>query len=319
MSKAIYGVTDGGVTLKCNKMYRVVDGNITQKIDKAYVVAQNSLTRLVFASDPVNYTGDYEISEVTVDGVACTLYTLKSSGTLTLEKSAEYWMCGGGSGNGIRSGNRAGYGGGGGYIADGDLDAGEWVITIGAGGRVNSSTTNGGGQSKIVGATTITANGGSSKNGNGGCGGGAPGLFEDDGTDPQPGTGSGKSCYPFGITSLKAHCPGGGGGVAAKRRTTVNGAQSTGGKGGTQGGKGGARGTITTNVESASAASGGSYGGGKGGGRSNNTTLTAPTAGSFYGAGAGGMAILYNPDTSKYVVTEGAAGYQGVMYLLIPA
>ncbi|MBP3410490.1 MAG: hypothetical protein J6M10_05775, partial [Clostridia bacterium] len=56
------------------------------------------VTRLCYTSEVFGgYTGTYTTSEVTgTDGKPYTLYTLTSSGTLTLGDDVQYWMCGGG-------------------------------------------------------------------------------------------------------------------------------------------------------------------------------------------------------------------------------
>ena len=142
MSKALYDVV-GGVTRKVKKQYVVIDG-VARKIKKSYQVV-GGVARIFYSSDlEVSYTGTYTTSDVTVDGMAYTLWTLTGSGTLTVSDSVRYWMCGGGGkgANGYFTGRAmdttgldmyGGGGGGGGKISTGTINAGSHVVTVGAG------------------------------------------------------------------------------------------------------------------------------------------------------------------------------------------
>lgn len=305
----------GGATRKVKKQYAVIDG-VARKIKKSYQVV-GGVARLFYSSDlEVSYTGTYTTSDVTVDGMAYTLWTITGSGTLTVSDSVRYWMCGGGGRGGsseyyLSTGYEgvyteyAGGGGGGGYVSTGTITGGKHVVTVGA--RA--------GASKISNITASAGSGGSGgKGGNGGSGGGAAGGYNIDipgnsggpyvkGT---PGTGKGVSTYPFGLTSLKAHCAGGGGGGYYGNLSSTR----AGGAGGTNGGAGGATGNTGTYVSDGG--SGGTYGGGNG---ANATTATAGGAASFYGGGGGGASKKNLEDGTT---ANGGYGYQGVIYLLIP-
>ena len=279
-----------------------------------------------------SYTGTYTVSEVTgTDGVLYNLYTLTGSGTLTLMDDVQYWMCGGGAG-GFYSGNKgdgqyirdasffkAGGGGGGGYFATGTLNSGKFVVTIGAGGGSSSrgSTTTITENDTAVATSTGGLAGSTYQGGNGASGGGGGAYFS--GTFSQinsgstysgsSGTSGGLSTYPFGIESLYAHCPGGGGG------SHLNAAQTNNLKTGGSGGSNGVRGSVRNS-------NGGARGGGNGTKFSASaaaSTITEATSGSFYGAGGGGAGFRYYSSTSYWYSAPGKAGYQGVMYLLIPA
>lgn len=264
----------------------------------------------------VDYTGNYAISEATIDGAKCKIYTLKSSGTLTIGSDAMAWLCGGGAGGekshteNLKS--NAGNGGGGGYVASGILTAGTYTVAIGSGGGGDTN----GGSTAINGV--LTANGGSAQ-GDGGSGGGGGGISTIDGAASTPGNGAGVSTYPFGLTSLKAHCAGGGGGSSGIETddAEVCSHWSKGGTGGSNGAGGGSCGAVTT-TEINDGSAGGSYGGGKGGWYQEKGGWKNPTAGAFYGAGGGGGAIIRN-DTGSAAVSgvNSSSGYQGVVYIAV--
>lgn len=250
----------------------------------------------------VTYSGTYSLSDVTVGGVDYTLLTCTKSGTLYSEVSLRYWMCSGGGKGGDATGAGSG-GGGGGLTKTGTIAAGQYTVTIGSG---NGGTTK-------IGSTSIAGGspGSGMDGGNGASGGGAAATtgydmdagtyYEEYGT---PGTGKGTSTYPFGLTSLYAHSPGGGAGATK----TFAGSYYGGGDGGSNG----SAGKTNTTSNSRTGGTGGKRGGGKGG----NVTSSAGSNGgngSFYGAGGGGTGRI----NSSATLTSGS-GYQGVAYFLIP-
>lgn len=296
--------------------------DVARKIVKGYI-GVNGVARKFLAPYPfISYTGDYTITNIEQDNQSYTLYTLTSSGILELADDTEYWMCGGGgsggNGNYTTSEARAGGGGGGGYLSTGTLSKGEHIISIGIGGATGN--TNGS-------ATTIddiSANGGQAGYqyssavgaGQGGSGGGcsygakasSTGVYSTvsiNGVTYTCGLGAKISTYPFNIEELEAHCAGGAGGYAKyyyQSGTTAS-------QGSSQGLQGGSNGS------SGSSGYYNSKGGTKGGG---NTDAAA----TFYGGGGGGGSAIYkvsgsssNESTQK---RNGQAGYQGVVYLLIP-
>lgn len=293
---------DGGGTIVstvCNTfgMYGVIQGK-TKEITKGYAVV-SGLARQFYSADVFGgYTGEYEVSQVTgTDGKLYDLYTLKKSGTLTLldGADAQVWLCGGGARGGGEKGSTVaigGWGGGGGYVNSGSLTSGEYVVTIGSGG-----TSTAGGKTTI---SSYSAAGGGSKSNqaDGGSGGGAGGTS----SGSSGGTGAGVSTYPFGITSLYAHCAGGGGGRNYQNATSGY----NGGAGGSNGGSGSAS-TRALGVAAAVGA-GGWRGGGTGGGQ----------AATFYGGGGGGGSGA-GEFSAGVGAQAGGNGYQGVVYVAIPA
>ena len=283
---------------------------VDKKIVKGYVGGPDGKARLFFGSSVnVSYTGEYTVSDVTVNSVACKLYTLTGSGTLTVSGGAvQYWMCGGGA-----SGNKYTYwsdiggtnGGGGGYTSTGPLSAGNYIVTIGAGGSSASD-----GSATSIG-DSLRANGGyASGNGGSGGGGGQPSTYS---TAASYGSGEGVSTIPFGLSDLKAHCAGGGGGAyyskSSKKETKCNG-----GKGGTNGGNGADK--VLASYGNARGGTGGTYGGGNGGAYVSANNNHQATSATFYGSGGGGA--YYHASSSTYNGTPGS-GYQGVAYVLVPA
>lgn len=268
------------------------------------------------------YTGTFTVSQVTgTDGKAYELYTLTNSGTLTLLEDAQVWICGGGcKGNSAGRDSKNYYCGGGGgagaYCTSGNLSPGTFVITIGS---ANAKTTVlQDGVIKVEAAsgvmdTSYMANGGDGGTGGGKGNGGYSGSSF-------AGTGDGKSKYPFGITSLGAHCAGGAGGAMYYSYTSTENYNQygySGCNGGTNGGSGSASGVASgyagySSSAALSAAIGGT-GGTKGGGNGGSANSKNGSAATFFGSGGGGGA-RYN---SSY--GAGGAGYQGVCYLLIPA
>ena len=306
-------------TLSCDS-YQKITVNKTQtgtetkltdkKIIKGYIGGPDGKARLFFGSSVnVSYTGAHTITGLTVNGVACKLYTLTGSGTLTVSGGAvQYWMCGGGA-----SGDKYSYwsdiggtnGGGGGYISTGPLSAGNYIVTIGAGGSSASD-----GSTTSIG-DSLSANGGyASGNGGSGGGGGQPSTYS---TAASYGSGEGVSTIPFGLSDLKAHCAGGGGGAYYSKSSNAE-TKYNGGKGGTDGGDGADK--VLAKFGNVKGGTGGTYGGGNGGtyvSANNNNQATSAT---FYGSGGGGA--YYHASTHTYNGTPGS-GYQGVVYLLIPA
>ena len=239
----------------------------------------------------MTYSGDHTSKTITSGGVEYTLYTITGSGTLTVEgefADTSIWLCGGGA-NGQKGSTTYGYGGGGGYAAShtGKIEQGTYTVTIGAAAGTTSF------------GSLATAKGASGKNG--GTGGG------------NYGKGDGIAKYPFADTAnFKCHCAGGGGGESEQYVTGSGSKVSTGGKGGTNGGDGGVTGSGTT---------GGDYGGGQGGDAYityDEAYVWGGESATFYGSGGGGggYAKSGGSTTDKGI---GGAGYQGVVYIRIPA
>ena len=333
VSKAIY-MADGGSLVKYGKIYEVVNG-LYNKILKGYVVEDGVLKLFYSYSIFDSYTGDYTVTEVEdEDGSKYYLYALTSSGTLKLNEDTEVWLCGGGAGglSGWRktSGSsstttivRGGGGGGGGYTETGILAADTYVIEIGTGGSsagAGSATTITDGQGAVVFTAAGGAIGNGTTGGAGGSGGGAARYRSNFGSSAgTAGSGSGVSTYPFELTSLSAHCGGGGGG--AFRCLTYLG---SGGAGGTNGGNGGTGSNQTGSSSAgytASGGAGGTKGGGTGGGvgsTNSSYTASAGSAATFYGSGGGGGGAYFR-STGSGSAQSGGAGYQGIVYLLVPS
>lgn len=325
MSKSGYIGVDG-VARKIKKLYVGVDG-VARKIKKAYI-GVNDVARLWYSGAAVTYTGAYTVSDVTVDGVACTLYTLTGSGTLTVDvDGAQYWICGGGAGGAAGKIGAApststgtdnvggGNGGGGGFTASGTLSTGSYAVLIGAGG-----TTDTGGSETSIAAYSA---GGGGADGNGGSGGGACGYagyidYSTKHINGTAGTGDGLSKYPFGLESLNAHCAGGGGGgiwYYYKRGSSIlYNLRYKGGAGGSNGASGSkeVEGTV-------GGGTGGTYGGGAGATYKALSGVPTGNNASFYGSGGGGGgSYYYDKATADIDVSNGGNGYQGVAYVLVP-
>ena len=253
----------------------------------------------------IAYSGTCTTESYTADGQAYTLYKITGSGTLTVKgraKGVAIWLCGGGA-NGSQSG------GGGAYCAQYNAQtlSGSYTFAIGAATGTSSITQNS--------ATVYTANGATGKNG--GTGGGSGEYWSRAGD-----TGDGITKYPFGdTTNFDPHCAGGGGGSGVYytgNYEEYNDQTRQGGKGGTNGGAGGRASTNT--VYSWSDAAGGNKGGGTGGAKRSGSAAT------FYGSGGGGGGCdgdIYGyvegsgfPHNKYY---SGGAGYQGIVYLRVPA
>ncbi len=258
----------------------------------------------------MSYSGAHTTKEITVNGVTYTQYTITGSGTLTVTgtyNGVGVWLCGGGA-NGAQGGSSGGgLGGGGAFCAQYDSQklTGTYTIAIGSAGGTSSITSND--------ATVFSASGASGANG--GTGGG--------GSSSTGGTGDGISKYPFADSSIfQCHCAGGGGGSGEynirydPNEYTSYTNVAYGGNGGSNGAAGG-RGSSPI-VYQARNAPGGSVGGGAGGGRS------AGSAATFYGSGGGGGGV-YGRDNYNYpyygnnTYYNGGAGYQGVIYIRVPA
>lgn len=266
------------------------------------VLVLDGIAKQFFSSETVvTYTGSHTITQVTNGGVTYNLMTMTNAGTLTVDGDpVQAWICGGGGtgatgtyNSGASTGTCGGGGGAGGYVASGTLQPGTYAVSIAAAR----------GTSKI--GSVLTANYGRSGSahagGSGGSGGGSSSVVSTNWT-PAGGSGAGVSTYPFGITSLYAHCAGGGAGVCGSWSYDC-------GAGGTNGSNGG------TPVKESSTSglngrpgSGGTRGGGKGGDRLSNQTGSAA---SFYGSGGGGGG-------SNTAAFTGGSGYQGVGYILWP-
>ena len=304
-----------------------------RKIVKGYIGGPNGKARLFFGGSKFSYTGEYTTSDVTVDGVACTLYTLTGSGTLNIGvDNAQYWICGGGAGGAAgkidaapsTSGTSSygnvggGNGGGGGFTASGTLSTGSYAVLIGAGG----TTDTGGSETSIA---TYSAGGGGA-DGNGGSGGGACGYagyidYSIKHINGTAGTGDGLSKYPFGLESLNAHCAGGGGGCIwyyyYTNSSNIDNLRYTGGAGGSNGANGGRE-----KSDSVGGGSGGTYGGGTGATYNVMSGLGTGGDASYYGSGGGGggsYRYKQGASTDNTDVSNGGNGYQGVAYVLVPA
>ncbi|MBQ2955693.1 MAG: hypothetical protein IJE08_04450 [Clostridia bacterium] len=264
----------------------------------------------------VGYTGTYTESSVEIDGAAYTLYTLTTSGTLTVEgDGALFWMCGGGGGgaSGDYSDRYGGGGGGGGYLLQDALSGGKYAVVIGAGGAKDTD-----GNATNIG-TAYNADGGktgysdfvySSYGGNGGSGGGSG--AESGVGSVRCGSGQGISTLPFGSSDLEYHCAGGGGGGVYYKSSSGSVSSMGAGAGGSNGSNGG-----SFSGGGYDGGAGGEKGGGKGGDGSASTYKGSN--GTFYGAGGGGGGAYRNASTSKNYEGAGGSGYQGVVYIAIPA
>lgn len=264
------------------------------------------------------YTGTYTESSAEIDGAPFTLYTLTTSGTLTIEgDGARFWMCGGGAGGkaGKKSSGtvQSGNGGGGGHALDGKINGGVYAVVIGAGGASDTD----GGVTKI--GDDYVMNGGET-NGNGGSGGGGGGTGNIYGNFISPdtaGLGDEIPTVPFGIPALYCHCAGGGGGSVA-----VNASESlyyNGGAGGSNGSSGEQSGSASSS-NNHYGGTGGERGGGAGGRQLVNSAYSYDGSDAiFYGSGGGGGGAYGTYSNSSMKSGAGGAGYQGVVYIAVPA
>ena len=265
-----------------------------------------------------SYTGNMTESIITSNSKQYKLYTITSSGILTVKgklKNADIWLCGGGS-NGTTGtgGTRGGTGGAGAYCAQSNdqVLTGSYTVTIGSASAVTSFgtllTTN-----AVSGASGGTVGGGS---------GGEVYWATDYETAERlfynQGSGDGKSKYPFlDSHNFYCHCAGGGGG-AFYERTPSQDFGACNGNGGTNGGSGSAGSIVSySGMGSFSGGSGGNRGGGRGGNSGKSVTPSAGSNASFYGSGGGGGGYYYR-DYSDMTTKAGGAGYQGVCYVRVP-
>lgn len=282
---------------KVTGMYIGVNG-LARKVVKGYIGAGGLARQFYSAAQPFayTYTGTYAESELSIGGVAYTMLTLTSSGTLSVTRaiSADVWLCGGGGNGGDTSQSvQGGGGGGGGYIASANVQlSGNVACVVGAAAGATS-----------LGNTVANAGGnGSEANGGNGASGGGSG-----GTSQSPGTGIGGSTIPsaFGLTN--AHCAGGGGGAGVWAGFP----SFSGGAGGSNGTNGGNNTTVSSGP--VYGGSGGEKGGG-GGGLASNSAASMNNGGNatFYGsAGGGGGSYV----SSVIMFGMGGSGYQGVVYI----
>lgn len=279
---------------------------VARKIISGYVGIEG-VARRFFSSEIMSYTGDYTITDVAINTAPYKLYTLTSSGTLIINDSIEYWMCSGGKagGNAYTSATlqSAGRGGAGGAVISGILTAGTHAVTIGAANSGNTS----------IGSIVATNSTGSLQDGE--TGGGGAGYIQNSAvTVRSGGTGSGESTIPFngkittGFNNYK-HSAGGGGGTCGELVSLFE--TCAGGAGGSNGEDGE---DAYSDAAAVDGGAGGSYGGGAGGGMNTNNGANA----TFYGAGGGGGTSFYL-SSSEMMKGNGGDGYQGVVYLLIPA
>ena len=238
----------------------------------------------------ITYSGTHTTESYTADGKAYTLYKITGSGTLTVKgraKGVDIWLCGGGA-NGT-AGGAGGAGGAGAYCAQASNQKLKGTYTISVGSA----------QGKTSFGDLLSVNAVSGKNGGTGGGGG--------------GKGDGLSKYPFGDSiTYKCHCAGGGGGESVEHTSMGSPTTSYVGSGGSNGLAGGyGNGTA-----------GGTYGGGNGGyasaGPSESPSGYKGYAASFYGGGGGGGGYAHDM-WSGNATGAGGAGYQGVVYIRVPA
>lgn len=306
MSSAAKRAAVAGELHKIVKPYGVVDGK-NRKIYKSYAVI-DGINRLIYMSENFAFTGAYEVSLVEIDGTKYDLYKLTTSGMLSIyADNALFWMCGGGGGgrtgiNGPGPTYGSGGGGGGAYCTTGSLPTGKYPVEIGKGGAADTD-----GTPTTLG--TFIASGGKTGaavvlGGNGGTGGGGGDGSSGNGKQVGAGgKGDGKSKYPFGLTSLFAHCAGGGGGT---HEYSTQYSFIRGGAGGTNGGNGKDGDNPGTHLLYA-------LGGEKGGGHGGYTGDGEDA--SFYGSGGGGGGNCLNIRPSSN--GKGGSGYQGVVYVAI--
>ncbi len=248
----------------------------------------------------ITYTGahtDYGMVTMS-DGARYRLLAFTSSGTLSIEQPVNCEVCiVGGGANGAKATSRgSGDGGAGAYLKNQSVSAynGGNVI-VGAGQGVSS----------IAG---VSVNAVSGKNGGTGAGGNTAG------------TGDGISKYPFEDTGYslwagKPHCAGGGQGVYEWKYDSHTDQGYHGGNGGTNGGNGYPQGSGSY-VSNPSGGVGGSYGGGAGG--MGSSTGNGENA-TYYGSGGGGGRYYRNPYSGDDTLYNGGSGYQGIVYMRIPA
>ena len=297
----------GNVACKVTAMYIGANG-LARKVVKGYIGA-DGLARLFYsAANPLTYTytGTYAESEATIDGVAYTVLTITSSGTLTVSRAidVDVWLCGGGgngaSGDGLPgsiSDVRGGGGGGGGYIASANVQlSSDIVCVVGAAAGATSLD------------STVANAGGSASDQNGGSGAsGGGGTYNREGSGAG-GSGDGSNTVPAGFGVSDPHCAGGGAGGFF----SPSGNYCNGGAGGSNGGNGGNPTRVSASPTSGGA--GGTKGGGAGGSAVfNDIPANAGHNATFYGGGGGGGGQA--GDQSNMGSGARGSGYQGVIYI----
>ena len=266
-------------------------GDVAKKVQQPVTVSEVK---------SITYSGNYTTKNITSENVTYTLYTITGSGTLTIEgtyRDVDVWICGGGA-----NGSAGSSGGAGAYCAQSrkTVLSGTHTINVGA---AQGATTFGS-------LLSVSAVSGIS----GGTGGGA-------GRRGGAGTGDGLTKYPFDDASLfNCHCAGGGGGGYGENAYGSS-SRCDGGSGGTNGTNGNGTGSYISptvyNQEESSGGSGGTYGGGSGGNASwKDSTGYAGGSATFYGSGGGGGGYGQHYQTTA---AAGGAGYQGVVYIRVPA
>ncbi len=299
-------------TRKGKKIYAVIDG-LTRKVKKGYAVVSGK-TRQFFggSSMSVIYTGAHTVEDATLDGANYVLYTLTGSGTLTLdgaEDNVRYWMCGGG-GNGfnpsavtspetgytdlVGRGTSGGNGGFGGYVKSGTISAGTHTVVIAA---AKGATSIDDASTEVV-SNTAGGTGG-------GCGGNKSTSLR----------GAGVSTIPFESETFSPHCGGGGGGMGLYYTSSGTLRMWLGKNGSTNGGDG-TKASSSGTTPTSSVTAGGEKGGGTGG---NSYIQTKGGNATFYGSGGGGASGTASQTNSSTTTYGGGSGYQGVVYILVPA
>lgn len=306
-----YTVSPATLTLETTAVTLTVSfGGGTKTVTQAVTVQEKK---------SMSYSGAHTVKEITVGGVTYTQYTITGSGTLTVEgtyNDAAIWLCGGGA-NGTTPQYSGGPGGAGAYCAQADNQTlhGTYVITIGAASAATS----------FGDLLSVAAVSGAS----GGTGGGSSGGEVYWATQYETserlwynqGAGDKVAKYPFSDTaSFQPHCAGGGGG-AYYQRTPSQDFGATGGAGGTNG-ESGKTGSLVSysGIGSFYGGSGGSRGGGSGGSSGKSVDASAGGNATFYGSGGGGGG--YYEATAIGAATQkksGGAGYQGIVYIRVPA
>lgn len=310
-----------GIHEKIPKFYAVENG-LHRVLKKMYVV-KNGVTQLFFSAGGVTFDGASELLQYTIDGTVYNVLRIKGTGVLSIsgDDPVPVFLVGGGSGGCTPSDSfTAPIGGSGGFVANGELQPGDYTITIGAGGAQNAN----GGDTVVTdanGTEVLKAEGGNF-NGPGGSGGGGASDPDNLATISSmklvaPQEGGNVSTVPFGITDLQPHSAGGGAG-ASKRYTDTNNILGNGGDGGTNGNAGEAGSKYTgSDLNNAVEGVGGEKGGGTGGDFSGtNSAAVAAKSATFYGSAGGAGASLYNNSTGKVSGSKGGKGYQGCMYLI---
>ena len=281
MSNGVY-VGSGETAHKVAGMYIGVDG-LARKVVKGYIGADGVARQFYSAAQPFSYTytGAHTESEITIDGVAYTVLTITSSGTLSVTRaiSADVWLCGGGADGKRFLDSYAGGGGGGGYVNSGTLFVeASLAITVPSAGGIADC----GGIIANPGSSGIP---GDTRRGTDGGSGGGEGGSNSYSSQSLIGKGAGISTVPTQFGLMQAHCAGGAGGTYLDYQY--------GGNGGSNGSDG-----YEKTLDLSSGNKGGAVGGGNG-----NSSAT------FYGGGGGGANCRSNGTAFA------GSGYQGVVYV----